>query len=163
MTRQALKAVSNVYYQARKRAGINSREEASKYFFVEPETIGKWETGKTTPGPDSVVMMSEVYNDPFLANHYCLNCPIGEKFYPKLDQKDLAVVSLQMIRSLRELEDAKDKLLDITEDGVIDTCEVNDLKQVMDFFDRMEQLIQELKLSIKKELHGDQPMTTLVD
>lgn len=162
MTRQAIKACGNVYFEARKRAGINSRMEASNHLYVEPETIGKWETNKCVPSPESVLLMSELYGDPLLVNHYCTEkCPIGANCYNKLNNKDLAVVSLQMIRSLRELEEAKDKLLDITEDGVIEDNEMAELDFVMDFFDKMEKTIQELKMSIKKELHGDQPIATL--
>lgn len=161
MTRQATKAIGNMYFRARKLAGISSREEASRSLYVEPETIGKWETDKCVPGPESVLLMSDLYGDPLLINHYCTDkCPIGANYYNKLDNKDLAVVSLQMIRSLRELEDAKDKLLDITEDGVIEDSEIVELDFVMNFFDKMEKTIQELRLSIKKELNSDQTIST---
>ena len=159
MTRQAIKACGNVYYEARKQAGITSREEASKSLYVEPETIGKWETDKCVPSPDSVLEMSRVYGDPLLINHYCTEkCPIGASCYQKLDNKELTMLTVQIIHSASQLKIAQNKLVEITRDGVIDESELNELDEILECFDAIEQIIQEFKICVKKELPGDQPM-----
>ena len=54
--------------------------------------------------------------------------------------------------AIRKLGETKDLLLDITEDGVIDESEKADMEKVLCNLEELEQIAQNMKLWIKKNM-----------
>ena len=75
--------------------------------------------------------MSEVYGRPALCNHFCTNeCEIGKKYVPevKLDTS-LSQIVLEILSSLNSLQKSKERLIEISVDGVIADSEVPDFSR----------------------------------
>ena len=81
MTNNCRVSRGNVYCEARLAAArrsydLNSREGASERLYISDRSLADYERGLTTPPPDVVMRMAEVYEAPELINHYCAcECP----------------------------------------------------------------------------------------
>ena len=103
------------------------------------------------------VLMADKYNSPNLLNHYCLNeCPIGCRHSISEEIVDIDRVTVKLLKRLKidDLEGVKEKLLDIAEDGVIDSKELPDLTGVVDFLDDLAKTISELKTISQKVMNS---------
>ena len=73
------------------------------------ERLERIENNKFQIHPEEVLLLSKVYNEPTLCNHYCSNeCPIGKQYVPEVKVADsLAQIVLEMIASLNTIKKAK--------------------------------------------------------
>lgn len=163
MGRDATKAAGNVWYEARMNAAkydgrLRSREGAAELLGMSVSAVADAELGLTKFTPvDKAVLMADCYNSPHLLNHYCLNeCPIGCRRPLSDEDLDIDRVTVRLLKSLRvgQLEDIKDKLLDIAEDGVITDDEKPELKEVMSYLDALAKVLSELQTISRKVLNG---------
>lgn len=151
------KTSSNVFYKARCEAAkhneiLSSREGAADIMSIDRGRLYRIERGVTNPYPEEIRMMADLYNAPELEHFYCKNvCPLGTDM-PAVEVADLDRVSLKAVSVFRKLEGAKELLLDITEDGVIDETEKPILDKILQTLDEFEQVTQNLKLWAKKNL-----------
>lgn len=155
MGREATKAVGNVWYEARKKASeyddrLLSRESASEQLGMSVSALADAELGlsKCMP-PDKAVMMADRYNAPHLLNWYCSNeCPIGKgkNLATKVEPIDRVTVKLLKSLSVGKLDEIKEKLMEIAEDGQISDDQVDDLEEVQAYLDKVSERISELKL-----------------
>lgn len=97
---------------------------------------------------DKAVLMADLYNAPQLLNYYCLHeCPIGCRHSISDEVVDIDRVTVKLLKGLRvdKLEEIKDSLLDIAEDGKITDDEKPELKEVLDYLDSLAKTVSELK------------------
>lgn len=161
MGRDASKAAGNVWYEARMNAAkyddrLRSREGAAERLGMSVSSIADTELGLTKFMPvDKAVLMADAYNAPHLLNYYCINdCPIGCR-RPMSDQNlDIDRVTVKLLKSLRvsQLEQVKEILLDIAEDGVISDDEIPELRKVMDYLNEVSKVLSELQTISKRVL-----------
>lgn len=155
MGRDATKANGNPWYEARKNAALYddrlfSREGAAERLGMSVSSVADAELGLTKcMPPDKAVLMADLYKAPHLLNYYCLNeCPIGCR--RSISDKVLEIdrVTVKLLKGLRidQLEDVKNSLLEIAEDGVVSESEKPELKEVIEFFDYIARTVSELKL-----------------
>lgn len=110
------------------------------------------ESGIANPYPEEIHLMADLYNAPELENYFCKNmCPLGGNI-PKVEITDLDRITVRTLSAFRKLAVTKEILLDITEDGVIDEAEKADMKKVLKDLEELEQITQDMKLWIKKNL-----------
>ena len=151
------KALANVYCQARLEASnyddrLKSREGAAELMGYGPATITEWELGVRKPSPESVLKMADLYNAPYLANHFCATeCPLGCNV-PKVEMEDLDRIALKTLSTFRKISETKDKLLDITEDGIITEDEKDDMRSVIRHMEEIEKAAISLKMWAEKNL-----------
>lgn len=155
------KAAGNVYCRARLDAAkfndrLNSREGASELLGCSPATLADYELGITKVVPvESVVRMADLYNAPELKNYYCTQeCPIGKGCMHRLDVDNLDRLTLKVMSSLRTVSFIRDKLIDISADGIVSDDEVVEFKQVLTALDAISKNAQELKLWAEKMIGG---------
>lgn len=163
MARGATKAANNVWYQARIEASkwndkLASRAGAAEEANMSEDAIKNTELGiEKAMTPQKALIFADLYNCPQLLNYYCLHeCPIG-KDLPLSDQLpsiDRVTVKLLKAMKLEELEEAKDKLLEISEDGVVSEDELPELQDVVDYLDKISKTVSELR-SIGEKALGD--------
>lgn len=154
MGREARKAAGNPWYEARKKAAeyddrLCSREGAAERLGMSVSAVADAELGLTKCMPvDKAVLMADLYNAPQLLNYYCLHeCPIGCRHSISDEVVDIDRVTVKMLKGLRvdKLEEIKDSLLDIAEDGKITDDEKPELKEVLDYLDSLAKTVSELK------------------
>lgn len=163
MGRDATKAAGNVWYEARmeasKRDGkLRSREGAAEQLGMSVSAVSDAELGLTKFMPvDKAVLMAECYNAPHLLNYYCLNeCPIGCRRPISAENLEIDRVTVRLLKNLRvsQLNEIKDTLVDIAEDGVISEDEKPDLREVMEYLDELAKVLSELQAISQKALNG---------
>ena len=163
MGRDATKALGNPWYKARKNAAkyderLLSREGAAEMLGMSVSSVADAELGLTKCMPvDKAVLMADLYKAPHLLNHYCLNeCPIGCRHCISEEVSDIDRVTVKLLRNLKvdDLEDIKEKLLDIAEDGVISESEKPDLKAILDYLEKVAKTVSELKIIGDMVLNG---------
>ena len=163
MGRDAKKAAGNPWYEARINAAkyddrLSSREGAAERLGMSASSLADAELGLTKFMPvDKAVLMADAYNAPHLLNYYCLNeCPIGCRRPLSDEDLDIDRVPVRVLKNLKvsQLNEIKDKLLDIAEDGVISDDEKPELKQVMEYLNELAKALSELQTVSQKVLNG---------
>ena len=147
MGRASTKENKSVYQLKREELGL-TREKASDILpGLSPERIEKIENGKTQVHPEDVLIMAEGYKSPALNNWYCSNeCPIGQKYVPELDMKDLSQIVLEMLAAMNSLKRDQERLIDISADGEIGSDELEDFLRIQENLQRMSMTVDTLQL-----------------
>lgn len=147
MGRVSTKENKNIYHRIREEQGL-SREKASELLgTIAAERIEKIENEKSSPYPEEVLVMAEKYKAPRLCNHYCANqCPIGKRYVHEIQVKDLAQIVLEMLASLNAMNKKKDRLIEITADGVIQRDEIEDFLYIQEELEKISITVDTLQL-----------------
>lgn len=101
--------------------------------------------------------LADLYNAPELRSLYCKGeCPIGRAMNIATEIKSVESVAIRLIKklSMREVEDIKEKLLDIADDGTIGKEKQEELQDIMDRLSSLQQSISELMLLGEKYKGG---------
>lgn len=158
-----MKENTNVYFQARKESAtwdsrLFNRDFAAEQLGIASYTLGEYERGVTKVVPiDKVVLMADLYNKPELVTNYCRHeCPVHGFLPLATEDKGIQGIALRLLRGLDEddLEEMKDKLIDIAEDGKITEDEVPELKKIINQLNHIAEVISELKIVGEKCLRG---------
>lgn len=157
MSNLTTKTSSNVFYKARHAASshneqLSSREGAADIMSIDRGRLYRIESGIANPYPEEIHLMADLYNAPELKNYFCKNmCPLGEDI-PKVEIADLDRITVRTLSAIRRMKETGELLLNITEDGVIDESEKDDMEKVLQSLEELEQIAQTMKLWIKKNL-----------
>lgn len=153
MGRASTKENKSVYQTAREELKL-TREKASEVIgFMSPEHIEKIENGRINIQPDDVMALAQCYKAPKLCNYYCSNeCPIGRKYVPEVQAKELAQIAIETLNSLNKINREKDRLLEIIEDGKVSDDEVADFVSIKKTLDKISLSVDTLQLWIDQAI-----------
>ena len=154
MGRKSTKANKNIYQVLREECGLSREEAEKRLVFITADRIVKIESGRVQAQPDEVKKMSEVYGQPALCNHFCTKeCEIGKKYVPevKLDT-NLSQIVLEILSSLNSLQKGKERLIEISVDGVIADSEIPGFIEIQKELDNISMTVNALKLWAEKKL-----------
>lgn len=151
--RVSVKKDKTVYQTARENLGY-TREKASELLgWIAPERIERIESEKSGPHPDEVMAMAETYKDPGLCNYYCAReCPIGQKYVPEIKPKDLSQIVLEMLASLNSMQKSKERLIEITADGIVSGDEIKDFIAIQEQLEKISVTVESLQIWTEKML-----------
>lgn len=146
-----------IYKELRKKLDLTREEvcdEASKKNqILTYERLERIENGKFNIHPEEVVLLSEIYKEPSLCNHYCSQmCEIGQKYVPEVKVKDLAQIVLEMLSSLNTMKKSQERLIEITADGNIDESEIKDFVFIQQELERISITVETLQLWVEQML-----------
>lgn len=158
MGRRPTKAADNPFCRARLQAAAYnerffSKEYAAELLHISAGQLQDYELGitKCIP-PDNILRMADVYNAPELRNLYCKEmCPLGCDV-PAVELEDLDRIAVKALSSFRKISAAKENLLDIVEDGVINPNERPELNKILETLDEVSSITQSLKVWVEKNL-----------
>ncbi|WP_300259967.1 hypothetical protein [Clostridium sp.] len=158
MSKVATVARENIYYKARLSASkymdCSNRDAASELVDMDKNRITRIETNKLEAYPEEVIKMAEVYDAPYLINHYCNNiCPIGKKFgcsFNLESDSDMYKASIMLMGSLSQANNAKDVLLKILEDGQITDDEIDLADKTISELTNIIKDVINLKIALEK-------------
>lgn len=154
------KTSANVFYQARYKASthneqLSSREGAADIMSIDRGRLYRIESGIANPYPEEVHLMADLYSAPELRSYFCKNCcPLGEDV-PEVNSSELDRITIKALSSFKKLNETKDILLDITEDGVISENEKPKIERVLADLEELEVVTQNLRIWIKKNFVSD--------
>ena len=130
MGRKSVKEDKNAYFKAREDAGF-TRAKASELTSISESRIEKIENRNAVPHPDEVLSMAHAYHAPIICNYYCSHdCEIGKEYVPEIQVRPLTQAVLEMLASMNELDQQKNRLIAISADGQIDESEMSDLAMI---------------------------------
>ena len=153
MGRSSTKENKSIYQITREELKL-TREKASELIgYMSPERIEKIENAKVNIQPDDVMALADCYKAPRLCNYYCANeCPIGQKYVPEVEMKDLAQITIETLNSLNKINREKDRLLEIIEDGQITEDEISDFVCIKKTLDKISLSVDTLQLWIAQAI-----------
>lgn len=155
MGKKSIKENKNVYQQAREELNMTRAAVADITDGILSESrIEKIENGTLNAHPEDVMLMAKVYNKPELCNYFCTKeCQIGQHYVPAVETiHDLPQITMELLSNLNSLNRDKDRIIDITADGVISDDERDDFNQFKQHLAEMSLAIEALKLWADKEL-----------
>lgn len=118
-----------------------------------PERLERIENGKFPITPEEVLLLSRIYKEPTLCNHYCSKeCDIGYEYVPEVKVKDLTQIVLEMLSSLNSMKKSQERLIEITADGVIDDDEIKDFVFIQNELERISITVETLQLWVEQML-----------
>ena len=118
---------------------------------IQPARLERIENGKLEIHPEEVMLLSEIYGEPTLCNHYCSKeCPIGQKYVPEIKVKDLAQIVLEMLSSLNSMKKSQERLIEITADGIIEDDEIQDFVFIQKELERISITVETLQLWVEQ-------------
>ena len=153
MARTSTREDKSIYQLAREGAGMTRAEASEALQFISESSIEKIESGKTIAKPGDVMAMAKAYKCPDLCNQYCSSeCEIGKVTVPAIKAKSLSEISLSVLSTLNSLEREKDRLIEITEDGIISEDEIEDFKRIQQHLKKISVTADTLMLWVQKAI-----------
>ncbi len=147
MGKKSIKENKNIYFEAREEAGLTRAQASELIGTISESRLEKLETDKTALLPEDVVDMAEAYKKPELCNYYCTHeCRIGKDRVPEVKNSSLSEIVLGMLAALNSLDAQKNRLIDITADGVISDDELPDFINIQKQLDQIDLTVESLKL-----------------
>lgn len=157
MGKKSVKENKNIYFQSREEAGLTRAQASEKMGYISESRIEKIETEKVTVHPEDVVAMAEAYKKPGLCNYYCSHeCRIGQDYVPEVKLSSLAEISLGILASVNSLNEQKDRLIEIAEDGTISSDELPDFLSIQDRLEKLALTVDSLKLWVEHAIANEQ-------
>ncbi len=142
----------NVYKELRNSLKL-SRDEvcdlvaSQKLGSLTTERLERIENGRFHIHPEEVMLLSRVYKNPSLCNHYCANeCEIGKNYVPEVEVKDLEKIVLSMVASLNSMKKSQERLIEITADGEINDSELKDFVFIQKELEKISLTVESLQL-----------------
>lgn len=147
----------SIYKETRKNHGMTRDDVCDKSYSennpIQPERLERIENGKFDILPSEVLLLSKIYGEPTLCNHYCSKeCPIGKEYVPEIKVKDLAQIVLEMLSSLNSMKKRQERLIEITADGSIDDSEIKDFVCIQQELEHISVAVESLQLWVEKML-----------
>lgn len=153
MGRKSTKENKNIYQTSREGMGLTREAAAELLKFISSDRIEKIENEKSLPHPDEILAMTNCYKNPALCNYYCSHeCPIGQEYVPEVKLKDLSQITLEILASLNTLEKEKNRLIEITVDGIISNDERKDFERIQNQLAQINMAIDSLQLWVQQAI-----------
>ena len=161
MGKASTKTNKCIYQIAREELGL-TRAEATTCIPGNPDFPGmdwitesrlvKLEHGEATIQPEDVVAMAKRYNKPELRNYYCCNeCAIGRIDAPEVTYNGgIHEILVNMAVSLKNVNHEKIRLMEILEDGKVDSDELEDYEKISEELEHISMTIEALQLWCEK-------------
>lgn len=120
-------------YQTSREATEFTQERAAELLSTSVESLRAYEGGRRFPPERIVIAMVELYNDPPLGFYHLKNtAELANGILPTITVDYLQAAVLRLQKKLNDLLRNRDRLLDITYDGVIDSEERPEFNAILD-------------------------------
>lgn len=152
MGRKSTKENKNIFQQIREEIGLTRNQAEQLLEYISEDRIEKIEADENQARPDEIIHMAECYKKPELPNYYCSHvCPIGKKYVPEINNKELSQITLEVLGYLNNLDSLKNRLVEISIDGQISEDEKLDFITIKDSLVSLKSTIDSLLLWIDKQ------------
>lgn len=152
MGKRSVKENKTVYQQYREAQELTRDKASERMDFISADRIEKIESERSMPHPEEILAMAKAYHAPELSNYYCSNaCPIGRKYIPPLKQKELSAIILELLAGVTALEKEKNRLIEITVDGIISDDEQEDFARIREQLQKLTACFSALSFWLEKQ------------
>lgn len=121
--------------EARRAAGYQNFGQAGLATHRSQEVIGRHERGDVPLQMVDAIDYASVYGHPEILMAYCGECQIREALFGKCEcqNSSLPLTALRVSNRLRKAAAHADRLAEILDDGEVDSTEIPDLQETLDF------------------------------
>lgn len=161
MADEKSKEYASVYEEIRNEKLNWTRAKAAlELEWINEDRLERIEKNRVAVRPDEIVRMAEVYDEPSLCNHYCaMQCPIGQDgkvpYIGQPEQSELPIIVLQMIASLNNAGQMKDRLIEIAADGDVTDDELEEFEAIRQELDKITSTVKTLEMWAEKAIKKD--------
>lgn len=157
MGRKSTKENKTIYQMTREELGLTREKAAELIPGFSPERIEKIENDRVQIRPEDVRMLAEAYRAPGLCNYYCSQeCPIGRGRTPRVESKGLVQIVVETLNGINRLNQHRDRLLEIAEDGSVFPDEYEDFGEIRELLERLQVSVSTLQLWLEERTaHGE--------
>lgn len=157
MGRKSTRENKTVYQLAREQAGLTLEEAENRMDGMTAERISRIEGGTVRIQPEDVLLMAGCYKAPELKNYYCTHeCAIGRETVPEVETKSIGQITIETLNALNKLNQRKDRLLEIAEDGKVRPDELEDFLAIKEILDKLDSSVSSLRLWVDRQIaEGD--------
>ena len=153
MGKRSIKKDKNIYQLSREELNLTREKASEQMVYISADRIEKIESEKSLPHPDEILTMAQVYKKPALTNYYCSHeCPIGQRYVPEVEDKDLSQIVLEMLASLNAIDKERNRLIEITADGDLSADEYEDFNSIQEKLEKISRTVNALKLWVEKTI-----------
>ena len=153
MGRKSTKENKSIYQVTREELGLTRERAAEVIPGFSPERIEKIENDRVQVRPEDIRLMAEAYKAPGLCNYYCsMECPIGQGRTPRVESKALVQIVVETLNGTNKLNQYKDRLLEIAEDGKITSDELDDFSEIREVLERLQVSMSSLQLWLEEQM-----------
>ena len=149
------KTDKTLYMSVRENLGL-TRQEASDSItaeFISPDRLEKIENRRLIARPDEILAIAEAYRSPGIINYYCTHdCDIGGKYVNEVKPKELSQIAVETLNSLNKLNQVKERLLEIVEDGEVTEDEYADFRMIKSNLDKLSQSVESIQLWLNERV-----------
>ena len=146
MAKKTVKTEKNLYFQKREELNLTREAAAELLEAITPDRLEKIENERTAAHPEEILLMAKKYNAPNLCNYYCSHdCPIGVRYVPEIQEKDLSQIILETIASLNIMNKKQERFIEIGADGVVDDEEMQDFLSIRNELEKISIAIETLQ------------------
>lgn len=130
-----------------------TRTEVARELNCSARTLQEYENKDLAP-PEIIMGMSKLYDKPEMVFKYCKKvCPIGKCFSHSVQNNDLPMSTLKLIKEFNDVRPLIEKIIAISADGEITSDEVADFEKSFKEILELEKAIQNLKISVSKNIN----------
>ncbi len=115
-----------------------SQEELADIFDVSRQTVSKWEAGASFPEVDKLIAVSDYFK-------VTIDYLLKDRQSSIQPGDDLDRTVIRFLGSSYEMEDISHQLVEIMEDGIIDTDEAVQMEHIISVLDRIAKNIEMLR------------------
>ncbi|MCR5213732.1 MAG: helix-turn-helix transcriptional regulator [Eubacterium sp.] len=160
MGRRSIKENKNIYFTSREESGLTRAEASELMEYISESRIDKIENNRTIVQPSDIVAMAKAYKKPSLCNYYCTHeCRIGQDTVEEIHLSNFSELSLSIFNTLNALNNQKERLLQIAEDGTVGDDEMADFTKIQENLNKMSTTIESLKLWVNQAIADGQLKT----
>ena len=153
MGRKSTKENKSIYQITREELGWTREKAADMMPGFSPERLEKIENDRVQIRPEDVRMMAEAYKAPGLCNYYCSQeCLIDRGRTPRVESKELVQIVVETLNGINRLNQYKDRLLEIAEDGAISGDEMEDFGAIKETMDKLQVALSSLQLWLEEQM-----------
>lgn len=135
----------NIYQTSREDTEF-TQEKAAELLNTSVESLRAYEGGRRFPPERIVIAMVELYNDRPLAYHHLKNsAELAADLLPDITITSLPAAVLRLQKEVNDFVGCRDRLLDITYDGVIDSKERQEFNGILKELDDIIGAVMALK------------------
>ena len=153
MGRRSTKENKSIWQVTREGLDLTREKAGDLIPGFSPERIEKIENGRTQIQPEDVMLLAEYYKAPVLRNYYCSQeCPIGKLRQLPTESKELVQIAVETLNAVNKLDQRRDRLLEIVEDGQVRPDEYDDFTEIKETLDRIALSVSHLQLWMEEQI-----------
>ncbi len=125
-----------------------SQEELAEKFGISRQTVSKWESGISLPEVDKLIALSDYFE-------VTIDYLLRDKQINLTSSESLDRMIVQFLSSSYDMTDISQQLVEIMEDGIIDSSERLQLEQIICTMDKIAKNLEKIRNMLRQDIRAE--------